>query len=175
MCGIAGLFKVNIELVEIKIMIQSIVHRGPDAQEFWYNNEKQISFGHARLSIVDLEGGNQPMTDAYGRYTIVFNGEIYGYKTLKEKYNNYPYKTNSDTELLFAMLYEHGYEFVKFLPGMFAFVVYDKENDEIFGARDRFGEKPFYYTTELGGFAFASELKAIKSIFSASILILPLV
>jgi asparagine synthase (glutamine-hydrolysing) len=171
MCGIAGLFKVNKEIDLIKNMILSLEHRGPDAQEFWYNHEKHISFGHARLSIVDLASGNQPMTDVYGRYTIVFNGEIYGYKTLKEKYNQYPYNTSSDTELIFAMLYEHGYEFVKFLPGMFAFVIYDSENDEIFGARDRFGEKPFFYTTHLGGFAFASELKALKSVFSNSLTI----
>jgi asparagine synthase (glutamine-hydrolysing) len=104
------------------------------------------------------------MTDVYGRFTIVFNGEIYGFRDLKLRYNKYPYQNNSDTELIFAMFYEHGYDFVKHLPGMFAFVIYDREKKELFGARDRFGEKPFYYTTHFGGIAFASELKALKSI-----------
>ena len=164
MCGISGLFRTNISLELIRPMVQSMNHRGPDAQEFWMDNELEIAFGHARLSIVDIQGGNQPMTDAYRRFTIVFNGEIYGFKDLKSRYNKYPYQNSSDTEVIFAMLYEHGYDFVKYLPGMFAFVIYDREKKELFGARDRFGEKPFYYTTEFGGFAFASELKALKEI-----------
>jgi asparagine synthase (glutamine-hydrolysing) len=164
MCGISGLFKINVSLEFIHPMVQSLKHRGPDAQEYWIDKELEIAFGHARLSIVDIQGGKQPMTDAYGRYTIVFNGEIYGFRELKLRYNKYPYQNRSDTELIFAMLYEHGYEFVKRLPGMFAFVIYDREKKELFGARDRFGEKPFYYTTQFGGFAFASELKTLKKI-----------
>jgi asparagine synthetase B (glutamine-hydrolysing) len=164
MCGISGLFKTNISLDRIHPMVQSLNHRGPDAQEYWIDNELEIAFGHARLSIIDIHVGNQPMTDAYGRYTIVFNGEIYGFRDLKLRYNQYPYQNSSDTELIFAMLYEHGYDFVKHLPGMFAFVIYDREKKELFGARDRFGEKPFFYTTQFGGFAFASELKALKKI-----------
>jgi asparagine synthase (glutamine-hydrolysing) len=164
MCGILGLFKTNVSLEMIRPMVQSLNHRGPDAQEYWIDNELEIAFGHARLSIVDLQGGNQPMTDAYGRFTIVFNGEIYGFRDLKLRYNKYPYQNSSDTELIFAMLYEHGYDFVKQLPGMFAFVIYDRVKKELFGARDRFGEKPFFYTTQFGGFAFASELKTLKKI-----------
>ena len=164
MCGISGLFKTNVSLEKIYSMVETFNHRGPDAQEYWIDNDLEIAFGHARLSIVDLIGGNQPMTDVYGRYTIVFNGEIYGFRYLKLRYNKYPYQNSSDTELIFAMLYEHGYDFVKYLPGMFAFVIYDREKNELFGARDRFGEKPFYYTTQFSGFAFASELKALKKI-----------
>jgi asparagine synthase (glutamine-hydrolysing) len=164
MCGISGLFKINVSLEMIQPMVRSLSHRGPDSQDYWIDNELEIAFGHARLSIVDIHGGKQPMTDAYGRYTIVFNGEIYGFRGLKSRYNQYPYQNNSDTELIFAMLYEHGYDFVKHLPGMFAFVIYDREKKELFGARDRFGEKPFYYTRHFGGFAFASELKALKRI-----------
>ncbi len=164
MCGISGLFKTNVSLEMIYPMVQTLNHRGPDAQEFWIDKELEVAFGHARLSIVDIQGGNQPMTDAYGRYTIVFNGEIYGFRDLKLRYNQYPYQNSSDTELIFAMLYKHGYDFVKYLPGMFAFVIYDREKKELCGARDRFGEKPFYYTTQFGGFAFASELKALKRI-----------
>ena len=164
MCGISGLFKTNVSLEMIHLMVQTLNHRGPDAQDVWIDNELEIALGHARLSIVDIQGGNQPMTDSYGRYTIVFNGEIYGFRDLKSRYNKYPYQNSSDTEVIFAMLYEHGYDFVKYLPGMFAFVIYDREKKELFGARDRFGEKPFYYTTEFGGFAFASELKALKEI-----------
>jgi asparagine synthase (glutamine-hydrolysing) len=146
-------------------MVQTMNHRGPDSQEYWIDNELEIALGHARLSIVDIQGGNQPMTDVYGRYTIVFNGEIYGFRDLKSQYNKYSYQNSSDTELIFAMLYEHGYDFVKHLPGMFAFVIYDREKKELFGARDRFGEKPLYYTTQFGGFAFSSELKGLKRIF----------
>jgi asparagine synthase (glutamine-hydrolysing) len=164
MCGISGLFKTNVSLEMIQPMVQILNHRGPDAHEYWIDNELEIAFGHARLSIVDIHGGNQPMTDAYGRYTIVFNGEIYGFRELKLRYKQYPYQNSSDTELIFALLYEHGYDFVKHLPGMFAFVIYDREKNELFGARDRFGEKPFFYTTQFGGFAFASELKALKKI-----------
>jgi asparagine synthase (glutamine-hydrolysing) len=164
MCGIAGLFNVNISLNLIQAMVDFISHRGPDNQSIWMDTDRHISFGHTRLAIVDKVGGNQPMTDTSGRFTIVFNGEIYGYKSLKEKYKNYQFSTDSDTELIFAILFEHGYEFVKYLPGMFAFVLYDRKTNELFGARDRFGEKPFYYTTQFGGFAFASELKALKKI-----------
>lgn len=164
MCGIVGLFKTDVSLKLIQPMVQTLNHRGPDAQDYWIDNEQEVALGHARLSIVDLDGGSQPMTDAYGRFTIVFNGEIYGFRDLKLRYNKYPYKNSSDTELIFAMLYEHGYDFVKYLPGMFAFVIFDREKKELFGARDRFGEKPFYYTTQFGGLAFASEIKAIKKI-----------
>ena len=166
MCGIAGLFKTSVSLERIQLMVEAINHRGPDAQDYWINNEKEIAFGHTRLSIVDIQGGSQPMTDAFGRYTIVFNGEIYGFRDLKLLYNKYPYQNCSDTELIFAMFYEHGYDFVKYLPGMFAFVIFDREKKELFGARDRFGEKPFFYTTHFGGFAFSSELKALKNISS---------
>jgi asparagine synthase (glutamine-hydrolysing) len=165
MCGIVGLFQVKTLLGTIEPMLNSIKHRGPDSQEVFIQSEKQLAFGHARLSVVDIAGGAQPMTDVYGRYTIVFNGEIYGFIELKQKYSDYPYQNNSDTELIFAMLYAHGHDFLQYLPGMFAFVIYDKETNSLFGARDRFGEKPFFYTTVLGGFAFASELKAIKLLF----------
>jgi asparagine synthase (glutamine-hydrolysing) len=165
MCGISGLFKTGAPLEEIVSMVNSIRHRGPDAQEVFKISDEGLALGHARLSIVDIEGGTQPMTDVFGRYTVVFNGEIYGFKELKEQYSDYPYQTNSDTELIFAMLYKHGQSFVNFLPGMFAFAIYDNLTDTLFGARDRFGEKPFYYTTTLGGFAFASEIKALKVLF----------
>jgi asparagine synthase (glutamine-hydrolysing) len=164
MCGIVGLFKTNVSLKMIQPMVQTLNHRGPDARDYWIDNDQEIAFGHARLSIVDLEGGRQPMTDVYGRFTIVFNGEIYGFRDLKLLYNKYPYQNSSDTELIFAMLYEHGYDFVKYLSGMFAFVIFDREKKELFGARDRFGEKPFYYTKQFGGLAFASEIKALKKI-----------
>jgi len=146
-------------------MVDLINHRGPDSSDVFIDTLKNIALGHTRLSIVDITGGAQPMTDVYGRYTIVFNGEIYGFKELRAQYSDYPYQTNSDTELLFAMLHKHGQSFVNHLPGMFAFVIYDKQTDSLFGARDRFGEKPFYYTTTLNGFAFSSEIKGLKVLF----------
>jgi asparagine synthase (glutamine-hydrolysing) len=88
MCGIAGFFNVNISLNLIQTMADSISHRGPDNQSSWFDMQRHISFGHTRLAIVDKEGGNQPMTDTFGRFTIVFNGEIYGFKSLREKYKN---------------------------------------------------------------------------------------
>jgi len=158
MCGITGLFQVSTPLESIHSMVDLINHRGPDSSDVFIDTLKNIALGHTRLSIVDITGGAQPMTDVYGRYTIVFNGEIYGFKELRAQYSDYPYQTNSDTELLFAMLHKHGQSFVNHLPGMFAFVIYDKQTDSLFGARDRFGEKPFYYTTTLNGFAFSSEM-----------------
>jgi asparagine synthase (glutamine-hydrolysing) len=166
MCGIAGFFQVKIPIESIHDMIDGIKHRGPDSKDVYINRDKCLALGHTRLSIVDIEGGAQPMTDVFGRYTIVFNGEIYGYRELKEHYSDYPYQTECDTELIFAMLYKHGQNFIEHLPGMFAFVIYDSQTDSLFGARDRFGEKPLFYSTYLGGFLFSSEIKALKSLYT---------
>jgi asparagine synthase (glutamine-hydrolysing) len=162
MCGIAGLVgNTHEKEYVVSGMLDRIAHRGPDERMVW--SATGVILGHVRLSIVDLEYGKQPMTDAFGRYTIVFNGEIYGYPDLKRRYGNYPYKTNSDTELILAMLHEEGPGFVHKLPGMFAFAVWDAHTHTLFCARDRFGEKPFYYffdpLTET--FGFASEPKAM--------------
>ncbi len=166
MCGIAGIVKPNLDAEKysslVRGMIQKIAHRGPDAQTAYTGND--FSFGHARLSIVDLVDGKQPMKEADSQNVIVFNGEIYGYKNIKANYAGYKFVTQSDTELLLAMYQRNGEKMLEELPGMFAFSIWDEKNKKLFAARDRFGEKPFYYAIGKNGeFVFASEMKAILS------------
>ena len=173
MCGIAGIITPNARnyTEEIQKMTDAIAHRGPDAahHEFYEN----CAFGHRRLSIIDLsETGKQPMFSNSNKECIVLNGEIYGYQELKKKYSNYNYRGTSDTEVILAMYQKTGQNLVEELPGMFAFAIWDEEKQELFCARDRFGEKPFYYAHGKNGeFIFASEIKAIL----ASGLIKPIV
>jgi asparagine synthase (glutamine-hydrolysing) len=161
MCGIAGIVYNNTSsyLEVAKKMTDAIAHRGPDG-EGHYEFENCI-LGHRRLSIVDLEGGKQPMFNSPKTIGIVFNGEIYGYQKLMEKVE-YNYQSVCDTELLIAMYEQKGSEMVKSLPGMFAFSIWNDAKKTLFCARDRFGEKPFYYAIGKGGeFIYASEIKAI--------------
>ncbi|MBU4539352.1 MAG: asparagine synthase (glutamine-hydrolyzing) [Weeksellaceae bacterium] len=163
MCGIAGIISTDAKnyTEEIQKMTDAIAHRGPDAahHEFY----KTAALGHRRLSIIDLsETGKQPMFSDTKKECIVLNGEIYGYQDLKKKYADYPYRGTSDTEVILAMYQKKGKELLNELPGMFAFAVWDDDRQELFCARDRFGEKPFYYATGKNGeFIFASEIKAI--------------
>ena len=162
MCGIAGILTPNARnhSQEIKQMTDAIAHRGPDAEGFeFYEN---AALGHRRLSIIDLsENGKQPMFSNTKNECIVLNGEIYGFQDLKKKYP-YPYRGSSDTEVILAMYQQMGKNLLQELPGMFAFALWDEEKQELFCARDRFGEKPFYYAFGRNGeFIFASEVKAI--------------
>lgn len=163
MCGIAGIIAPNAinYQSEIQKMTDVIAHRGPDSahQEFYEN----AALGHRRLSIVDLSPtGLQPMFSDTRNECIVLNGEIYGYKDIKKNYQNYPYKGTSDTELILAMYQQKAEHLIYELPGMFAFAIWDNQKQKLFCARDRFGEKPFYYAIGKNGeFIFASEIKAI--------------
>jgi asparagine synthase (glutamine-hydrolysing) len=164
MCGIAGI--VNSHGLDASArsrvgrMVESLRHRGPDGSGVEVPGSCAV-LGHARLAIVDLAGGAQPMRSSDGKITVTFNGEIYGYRGLRAA-TAYPYATESDTELLLAMYAAAGPEMVRRLPGMFAFAIWDDREKSLFGARDRFGEKPFYYAlTHDGSFVFASEIKAI--------------
>lgn len=163
MCGIAGIIAPNARnyAEEIQQMTRAIAHRGPDAEhhEFFPN----AAIGHRRLSIIDLsENGKQPMLSNTKNECIVLNGEIYGFQDLKKKYSDYPYRGTSDTEVILAMYQQKGKDLLNELPGMFAFAIWDEEKKELFCARDRFGEKPFYYALGKNGeFIFASEIKAI--------------
>jgi asparagine synthase (glutamine-hydrolysing) len=167
MCGIAGIISLDTNettINRLKAMTDSIAHRGPDGEGHWISENSQVGFGHRRLSIIDLsQDANQPMHYS-DRYTIVFNGEIYNYIELKEMLSKkgYTFKTKSDTEVLMA-LYDHKKEScLPLLDGMFSFAIYDKEENEIFIARDRFGEKPFYYSHVPGKyFLFGSEMKSL--------------
>lgn len=164
MCGVAGI--VNSGTLDrsarsrVSRMVDALRHRGPDGSGLSEIGSNAV-LGHARLSIVDLAGGAQPMRSRDARLAVTFNGEIYGYRKLRAA-TEYPYATESDTELLLAMYANTGPKMVGSLPGMFAFAIWDDQEESLFCARDRFGEKPFYYTlTPAGDFVFASEIKAI--------------
>lgn len=163
MCGIAGIITNNARNYheELKKMTDAIAHRGPDSShaEFYDN----AALGHRRLSIIDLsENGKQPMFSATKNECIVLNGEIYGYLDIKAQYPEYPYRGSSDTEVMLAMYQRKKEHLIHDLPGMFAFAIWDNEKQELFCARDRFGEKPFYYAIGNNNeFIFASEIKAI--------------
>ena len=161
MCGIAGFVNHKEEKQkDLENMLSRIIHRGPDGSGMYFKDD--VALGHRRLSIIDLEGGSQPMFNEDNRVSIVFNGEIYNYQELKEELLkcNHTFKTNSDTEVIIHGYEEYGYDIVKKLRGMFAFVLYDESKKELFGARDHFGMKPFYYYLEDNIFLFSSEIKA---------------
>ena len=171
MCGIAGIvsFKENVDLLRLKNMTDIISHRGPDGEGHWINTEGKVGFGHRRLSIIDLsDNAKQPMHYADGRYTITFNGEIYNYIEIKQGLLSKGYKFNSesDTEVLMALYDLKKEKCLSDLDGMFAFAIWDSKEQTLFCARDRFGEKPFYYYKDEKEFVFASE---IKEFFSARI------
>ncbi|WP_292008799.1 asparagine synthase (glutamine-hydrolyzing) [Chryseobacterium sp.] len=163
MCGIAGIIANNAKNYQdnIQKMTDAIAHRGPDsAQLEFYEN---AALGHRRLSIIDLsENGKQPMFSNTKKECIVLNGEIYGYQTLKTEYSEYSYHGSSDTEVILAMYQRKQEQLIHDLPGMFAFALWDEEKQQLFCARDRFGEKPFFYAVGPNNeFIFASEIKAI--------------
>ena len=164
MCGIAGIISNNGSLISadrIKKMTDSLAHRGPDAEGTWMNST--IALGNRRLSIIDLStAGNQPM-HYLDRYTIIHNGEIYNYIEIKEalQKKGYLFFSKSDTEVIVAA-YDHWQEeCVDQFDGMFAFAIWDEKEKELFAARDRFGEKPFFYYIDKEQFVFASEMKAL--------------
>lgn len=165
MCGIAGIINFNQEVIplsKLKAMTDSIVHRGPDGFGEWANNEENVLLGHRRLSIIDLsEAGRQPMS--FLDLTITFNGEIYNYLELKEelKLHGYQCKTDSDTEVLLMYYHLKGKDCLNDLDGMFSFAIWDSKKNELFCARDRFGEKPFYYSFYNNHFIFGSEIKQL--------------
>jgi len=174
MCGIAGLIQFQSDkssllpqqqlLKHLNLMSGALAHRGPDNQGTWVSACQKIAFAHRRLSIVDLSSStHQPMVSHDNRYIITFNGEIYNYKELRQTLKNKGiiFYSDSDTEVLIECYREYGQQCLQHFDGMFAFVIYDQEKDEIFAARDPFGEKPFYYTWLNGAFVFASELSAL--------------
>ncbi len=166
MCGIAGILRFNNELIKVhdlKKMTDALIHRGPDDEGQWVSECNSVGLGHRRLSIIDLsENAHQPM-HYLNRFSIVFNGEIYNYLELKTylRGKNYQFSSNSDTEVLLALFAEKGKKMLQYLDGMFAFAIWDSLNNEMFCARDRFGEKPFFYYLDKNVFVFASEMKAL--------------
>jgi len=159
MCGIAGIIdyygKEN-GIPLVKAMLTAVSYRGPDESGI-YNSP------FATIGIIDLSGGQQPLSDQTGRYWIVFNGEIFNYKELRQVLENkgYTFQTKSDTEVLVQLYALYGKKCLNLLNGQFSLAIWDKQKEELFVARDRVGIRPFFYNINEGVFSFASEVKAI--------------
>ncbi len=167
MCGITGIIdpKVNNREEVIDMMTKAILHRGPD-QDGYYTDEL-VSLGMRRLSIIDITRGKQPISSSDGRYLIFYNGEVYNYLEIKKELGDYPFQTDSDTEVILAGYIKWGKEVLNKLRGMFTFAIYDTVEKKIFLARDFFGIKPLYYLTSANGAyvrAFSSEIKSFLAI-----------
>ena len=165
MCGIVGIFSNNkIDNLEQRInsMNNSLLHRGPDAGNIYVH--KNIALGHRRLSIIDTsDSANQPMSSKSKKWHLVFNGEIYNFKEIKENLN-YSFITESDTEVIIAAVEEKGVEwFIERANGMFAIALYNSDSDQLYLIRDRLGIKPLYYFNDGNKIVFASEIKGILS------------
>lgn len=161
MCGFVGFTNyIADDGIVLEQMMNSIVHRGPDAAGLYV--DKDIALGFRRLSIIDLQGGNQPMFNEDESLVLVFNGEIYNYKQLRDELteNGHTFSSQADSEVLLHGFEQWGEEVVNRLRGMFSFVIFNKNDSTIFGARDMFGIKPFYYTVTENSFIFGSEIKA---------------
>lgn len=165
MCGLCGIINYEKERIvkndDLKQMANSIRHRGPDDEGYYINGNIGLAF--RRLSIIDLNNGNQPLSNLNESIYIVFNGEIYNFLELRKilVHKGYIFKTQTDTEVILHLYEEYGVDCLKFLRGMFAFAIWDNNKQQLFCARDRFGIKPFYYYTDNNKFVFGSEIKAI--------------
>ena len=168
MCGIAGILYCDsdhpIEHSLLQQMAEAISHRGPDTDGYWLASG--IGLAHRRLSIIDLAGGDQPLGNEDGSVQIVFNGEIYNYRELREELlgKGHRFRTRSDTEVLVHLYEELGADLVHRLRGMFAFALWDAKKRQLLLARDRVGQKPLYIYRDQNRLLFASELKAILAI-----------
>ncbi|MCQ2448925.1 MAG: asparagine synthase (glutamine-hydrolyzing), partial [Clostridia bacterium] len=161
MCGFTGFTnRINDDGTVLTKMMDRIVHRGPDSDGKYLDGD--VALGFRRLSIIDLAGGDQPIFNEDRSKVIVFNGEIYNFKDLRAELveAGHTFATNADTEVILHGYEEWGCEMVKKLRGMYAFVIFDRNEHTLFGARDIFGIKPFYYATMSGTFMFGSEIKS---------------
>ena len=167
MCGITGFVNYKKDISSYKNVLSEMTNelhkRGPDEEGFYLNNH--IALGHKRLIVIDPEGGKQPKIKkfSFGEYAIVFNGQIYNTKELREtlKENGFEFNTYSDTEVLLNAYIYYGNDVVNHLNGIFSFAIWNSHTEELFLARDHFGVKPLFYTIFNDNFIFASELKAI--------------
>ena len=168
MCGIVGIVKVDPretpEEARLKRMRDVLRHRGPDGEGLWI--EGPVGLGHRRLSIVDVAGGQQPMSNEDGQVWITYNGEIYNHAALRPglEAKGHRYQTRSDTETILHLYEEEGDACVERLQGMFAFALWDRKGDRLLLARDRLGIKPLYYAVNDRELLFASEIKAILAV-----------
>ncbi len=170
MCGINGIISnihkdTDLLKSELSQMNQLIYHRGPDEDGFYiYTSESSsVAMAMRRLSIIDLSTGKQPMYTDNNQIGIVFNGEIYNYRILKQQMVDagVTFKTTSDTEVILKLYEQKGVAAFKELDGMFAFSIHDKTKNKVFIARDFFGEKPLYYAKTKTDFVYGSELKSL--------------
>ncbi|MDW3194041.1 MAG: asparagine synthase (glutamine-hydrolyzing) [Cytophagales bacterium] len=171
MCGIAGIVKKHSSVTkdELTYFEPFLKERGPDSTGYW--NDKNVGLVHTRLKIIDLsDEANQPMED--DRSIIVFNGEIYNFQRLKNHFNlsEYEFRTDSDTEVILAGFQVWGFEgLMERLDGMFAIALYDKHEEVLFLARDRFGKKPLYYHEDANGLTFSSDIRSLQQLRHVSI------
>jgi asparagine synthase (glutamine-hydrolysing) len=161
MCGICGKVQPGgVEQAELQVMADTLRYRGPDDEGFSLHG--MAGLGHRRLSIIDLDGGHQPISNEDGTVWIVFNGEIYNYQELRERLeDSHQFSSNSDTEVILHLYEELGKDCIKELRGMFAFAIWDTISRKLLLARDHMGQKPLYYVHQGDRFAFASEIKAL--------------
>ena len=165
MCGIAGVLEfgkdVHVDSATVRRMCDVMAHRGPDDDGFFTQGE--IGLGMRRLSIVDLATGHQPISNEDGSIWIVFNGEIYNHRSLRDDLisRGHRYRSQSDTETIVHLYEEYGKDCVQHLRGMFAFAIWDGKRKSLFIARDRLGIKPLYYRLTPQNFIFGSEIKVL--------------
>lgn len=164
MCGIAGIarrFPTGVSVDSLGRMAASIRHRGPDGYGFYVG--QRVGFAHVRLSVVDIAGGAQPLTNEDGQIVVTYNGEIYNHPELRRELEEkgHVFRTRSDTEVLVHGYEEWGVDLLRRLNGQFAFAIYDRNSETVFIARDRFGVRPLFYAQRKGEFYFGSEIKAI--------------
>src|SRR5258705_287673 len=170
MCGIVGIVRLDggdvVEESRVKRMRDVLRHRGPDGEGLWL--EGPVGLGHRRLSIVDVAGGQQPMSNEDGAVWITYNGEIYNHAALRPglEAKGHRYQTRSDTETILHLYEEEGDACVEKLQGMFAFALRDRKAQRLLLARDRLGIKPLYYAVNDRELLFASEIKAILAVMS---------
>lgn len=166
MCGFVVTVGKPIEEWRLRKSLASIRHRGPDAVGLWRDDDHHVSFAHTRLSIIDLQGGIQPLTNHDSSLVAVVNGEFYGYQAIRQELvqDGYQFKTNSDSEIILGLYERYGVRALKHLRGEFALVLWDKKNRLVFAARDYFGIKPLFYRVDSDGIYFASEAKAFSGL-----------
>ena len=162
MCGICGKYsQTGVQAEEVRGMLRAMAHRGPDDEGLYVNGH--IGIGNRRLSIIDLPGGHQPISNEDETVWTVYNGEIYNYRQLRQELERkgHVFRTHSDTEVIVHLYEELGERCVERLSGMFAFAIWDDRQQKLVLARDRLGEKPLFYAQDGEDFLFASELKGV--------------
>jgi asparagine synthase (glutamine-hydrolysing) len=165
MCGIVGIFSRRdpISPLTLQRATQSLYHRGPDGQGNWIAPDHRTGLGHSRLSIIDLETGQQPIASEDERTWVVVNGEFYGYESIQRQLEDsgHRLRTRSDSEIALHLYEDFGPQCLHQLRGEFAFVLWDERHRTIFAARDRFGVKPLFYSVYEETLYLASEVKAL--------------